>query len=188
MRGRASKGPGGWCACSHLHAHDREDELQREHHAEDVGDRRHHLEEQLDDEPHARVAREQAQRAEHAQDAQRLERPQRGEHLGEQAEPRDAHDEEVEHLSAARRAVESRRQQRARRGAVPLSSPAAPRALLSKGSPLRHSSVAPEPASGPGLVAAWAAAREGTLERAAARSTGRECTRPRGTRSPAQRP
>ena len=118
-------------AAEALQAEDGEGRLDGEHHAEDVGHRRHHLEEQLDDEPHARVAREQPQRAQHAQDAQRLERPERGEHLGEQAEPRDADDEEVEHLHGARRAAAGRRQKRARSGAVPLSSPAAARALLS---------------------------------------------------------
>ena len=81
-----------------LHAEDGEDELEGEDDAEDVGDGGHRLEERDDDEPHAWIACEQAQRAKHTQDAQRLERLKHGEELREKHEEGDGDDEEVEQV------------------------------------------------------------------------------------------
>ena len=62
-----------------------EDDVEDEHDGKDLDDGRERLDERRDDELHARVALEQAERAEDTQDAQRLEAAKGGDQIGEQA-------------------------------------------------------------------------------------------------------
>eukprot|EP00964_Phaeocystis_antarctica_P020044 scaffold11064_cov63-Phaeocystis_antarctica.AAC.1 len=72
--------------------------MEDEHDRRDVDDRGHGLDERHDDELHAGVALQQAQRPEHAQDAQHLELREEGHELGEVDEQRVDDDAEVEHV------------------------------------------------------------------------------------------
>ena len=82
-------GTRGKAAEEEAHADDGEDGHEREDDGEDVDRGGHRADQRLDDDPHAGVAHEQAQRAERAQDAQRREEAEVGVHDGEQAEEAD---------------------------------------------------------------------------------------------------